>query len=68
VRRAAQALLVFRRRQINANGVNDGGVVARPVDLVLTDITMPRLDGFKFLGRAQQPRLRDVMVIMLGAR
>lgn len=38
------------------------------VDLILTDITMPRLDGFKFLSAVRNnPRYRDVMVIMLSA-
>jgi len=39
-----------------------------PVDLILTDVTMPRLDGFKFLSAVRNnPRFRDVMVIMLSA-
>jgi len=39
-----------------------------PVDLILSDITMPRLDGFKFLSAVRNnPRYRDVMVIMLSA-
>lgn len=39
-----------------------------PVDLILSDVTMPRLDGFKFLSAVRNnPRLRDVMVIMLSA-
>jgi len=38
------------------------------VDLILTDITMPRLDGFKFLAALRtNTRFRDVMVIMLSA-
>jgi len=38
------------------------------VDLIITDITMPRLDGFKFLSAVRNnPRFRDVMVIMLSA-
>lgn len=51
------------------DGVDALAALARtPVDLVLTDITMPRLDGFKFLSAVRNnPRLRDVMVIMLSA-
>lgn len=38
------------------------------VDLVLTDITMPRLDGFKFLAAVRNnPRFRDLLVIMLSS-
>jgi diguanylate cyclase (GGDEF)-like protein len=38
------------------------------VDLIITDVTMPRLDGFKLLSAVRNnPRFRDVMVIMLSA-
>ncbi len=38
------------------------------VDLVISDVTMPRLDGFKLLSAVRNtPRLRDLMVIMLSA-
>jgi len=39
------------------------------VDLILLDVTMPRMDGFQFLAaRDLRPELRDVPVIMLSAR
>ena len=51
------------------DGIDALALLARtPVDLILSDITMPRLDGFKFLSAVRNiPRLRDVMVIMLSA-
>ena len=51
------------------DGIDALSLLSRtPVDLILTDITMPRLDGFKFLSAVRNnPRLRDVMVIMLSA-
>ena len=51
------------------DGIDALSLLARtPVDLILTDITMPRLDGFKFLSAVRNnPRHRDVMVIMLSA-
>jgi diguanylate cyclase (GGDEF)-like protein len=51
------------------DGIDALALLARtPVDLILTDITMPRLDGFKFLSAVRNnPRHRDVMVIMLSA-
>jgi signal transduction histidine kinase len=40
-----------------------------PPDLVLTDVMMPRLDGFGVLqGLREDPRTREVPVIMLSAR
>ncbi|MDP6042176.1 MAG: response regulator [Candidatus Latescibacteria bacterium] len=39
------------------------------VDLVMTDIDMPRLDGFEFLIRMRaEPRYRDVPVIVMTAQ
>ena len=39
------------------------------VDLILLDVSMPRMDGFQFLAaRESNPELRDVPVIMLSAR
>ena len=41
----------------------------QPPDLVLTDVMMPRLDGFGLLRELRaDPRTRDVPVIMLSAR
>ncbi len=42
---------------------------ARPPDLVLTDVMMPRLDGFGLLAAIRADRsLRDLPVILLSAR
>ncbi len=51
------------------DGVDALACLARgPVDLILTDLTMPRLDGFKFIAAVRaNPRLRDTMIIMLSA-
>jgi diguanylate cyclase (GGDEF)-like protein len=51
------------------DGIDALALLARaPVDLILSDVTMPRLDGFKFLSAVRNnPRMRDVMVIMLSA-
>jgi diguanylate cyclase (GGDEF)-like protein len=51
------------------DGIDALAQLARaPADLILTDITMPRLDGFKFLAAVRDnPRYRDVMVIMLSS-
>lgn len=51
------------------DGVDALAQLARtPVDLILSDINMPRLDGFKFLSAVRgNPRLRDILVIMLSA-
>ena len=71
-RRAARgAPRPSRRRRDRRGGRRHrraGAAGPHPVDLILTDITMPRLDGFKFLSAVRNnPRLRDVMVIMLSA-
>lgn len=51
------------------DGLDGIALLARqPVDLIITDITMPRLDGFKFLSAIRNnQRFKDVMVIMLSA-
>src|SRR5262249_27327841 len=42
---------------------------ARPVDLVLTDVMMPNVDGFGLLAQLRaEPRTATVPVIMLSAR
>ena len=41
----------------------------RPIDIVLLDLLMPRLDGFSVLEYLQQdPRYRDMPVIVLTAK
>ena len=53
-----------------ADGLDALALLAREsVDLIITDLQMPRLDGFKFLSAVRDnPRLRDAMVIMLSSR
>jgi signal transduction histidine kinase/serine phosphatase RsbU (regulator of sigma subunit)/anti-sigma regulatory factor (Ser/Thr protein kinase) len=44
-------------------------LTSEPVDIVITDVTMPRLDGFGLLTRMrQEPALAAVPVIMVSAR
>ena len=41
----------------------------RPPDLILTDVMMPRMDGFALVPEVRSdPELRDVPVILLTAR
>lgn len=41
-------------------------LLASPVDIILCDLEMPRMDGFKFLGMMKsRPDLQDVPVIIL---
>lgn len=44
-------------------------LLAQPVDIILCDLEMPRIDGFKFLGMLKsRPELQDIPVIMLTGR
>jgi diguanylate cyclase (GGDEF)-like protein len=44
-------------------------LLASPVDIILCDLEMPRIDGFKFLGMMKsRPDLQDTPVIMLTGR
>ena len=44
-------------------------LLSSPVDIVLCDLEMPRIDGFKFLGMMKaRPELQDTPVIMLTGR
>jgi PAS domain S-box-containing protein len=61
-------------RNYEVTSLEDGeqaweAVLDRPPDLVLTDIMMPRLDGFGLLSRLRaDPRTSAIPVIMLSAR
>jgi two-component system cell cycle response regulator len=44
-------------------------LLSSPVDIILCDLEMPRMDGFKFLGMMKsRPDLQDTPVIMLTGR
>jgi diguanylate cyclase (GGDEF)-like protein len=44
-------------------------LLSSPVDIILCDLEMPRIDGFKFLGMMKsRPELQDTPVIMLTGR
>ncbi len=44
-------------------------LLSSPVDIILCDMEMPRIDGFKFLGLMKsRPDLKDTPVIMLTGR
>ena len=44
-------------------------LLSSPVDLILCDLEMPRIDGFKFLGMMKsRPDLQDIPVLMLTGR
>jgi PAS domain S-box-containing protein len=64
--------LLGRRYDVEAVPDGEAAVAAaraRPPDLVLADVMMPRLDGFGLLRALRaDPRLRDVPVILLSAR
>jgi CheY-like chemotaxis protein len=41
----------------------------RPVDVVLLDLVMPNMDGFRFLEvKSEDPAIRDVPVVVISAR
>lgn len=52
------------------DGLDGLAVLSRKYcDLVITDVTMPRLDGFKFVAAIRQhSHLKDIMVILLSSR
>jgi signal transduction histidine kinase len=64
--------LLSERYQVKALADGEAALAAareQPPDLVLTDVMMPRLDGFGLLaGLRADPRSREVPVIMLSAR
>ena len=44
-------------------------LLGRKIDLVLCDVDMPRMDGFKFIGLVQtRERLRDIPIILLTGK
>lgn len=65
---------LLRERGYAVEAVNDGQAAleaarARRPDILLTDVMMPRLDGFGLLHAVREdPGLRDMPVIMLSAR
>ena len=68
VRRLLRAQLRGRGRRATAQAALDAARAAPP-DLVLTDVMMPRLDGFGLLRALRaDPQLRSVPVILLSAR
>jgi len=66
----ARLLAEHYRIQVVPDGVAAlATALERPPDLVLTDVMMPRLDGFGLLrGLRADPRTQNVPVIMLSAR
>ena len=55
--------------EIAKDGLEGLGALSRqPCDLVITDVTMPRLDGFKLVTAIRQnPKLKDTMIIVLSS-
>jgi signal transduction histidine kinase len=64
--------LLAERYRVQALADGEAALAAawqQPPDLVLTDVMMPRLDGFGLLRELRaEPRTRDVPVILLSAR
>jgi len=53
--------------QVAADAIVAGYVVLKaPPDLIITDVTMPHMDGFEFVAALKSdPNLRDIPVIFL---
>ncbi|HEY6000523.1 MAG TPA: diguanylate cyclase [bacterium] len=70
VRTVLEAMPAVGRIVEAVDGLDALALLARePADLIITDLQMPRLDGFKFLSAVRDnPRLRDAMIIMLSSR
>jgi signal transduction histidine kinase/CheY-like chemotaxis protein/serine phosphatase RsbU (regulator of sigma subunit) len=66
----ARTLAQYWRVQAVSDGLDALDAIARqPPELVLTDVMMPRLDGFGLLSRLRSaPLTADIPVIMLSAR
>jgi diguanylate cyclase (GGDEF)-like protein len=65
-----QATGLFERILQAADGIEAFKLLlGTPIDLVLCDLEMPRIDGFKLLGMiSSREELRDIPVIMLTGR
>ena len=74
IRRLVRKTLSSMPGILSIDEAEDGleGLVAlahKRFDLVVTDVTMPRLDGFKLVSAIRQnPKFKDIMVIVLSAR
>jgi PAS domain S-box-containing protein len=66
------ARLLGERYRVTAAGDGEAALqaaVQEPPDLILTDVMMPRLDGFQLMQRLRaDPATRDIPIIMLSAR
>ncbi|HET9074192.1 MAG TPA: SpoIIE family protein phosphatase [Solirubrobacteraceae bacterium] len=71
MRRYVTSLLepIYRVEQAADGAAGVEAALANPPDLILTDVTMPRLDGFGLLAALRgEPRTMHVPVVMLSAR
>jgi two-component system chemotaxis family response regulator WspR len=70
VRQALEEIPGIKSIQEAADGLEGLSALSRAYcDLVITDVTMPRLDGFKLVSAIRQnPQLKDIMVIVLSSR